>query len=338
LPSPILDACAFQRLGEGDCPLVNLAIRGTNLAVVVCHAISDGTGTNGHLSVWNWKTGGKKCGKLNIPNYHLSLVFLRDDILLHASLNLSLDLYHIPSSSGDCELPLIERLGLPGLKKLRRYDPRITFANNPIAIPSFSDATNPKATRLFTADNANSILAIEVFTHGSRECMFYNLIVHHHTLLGRADRALSGCDTGHDATPRSVRWEDWGPQMTRIFWFKPLSLCYLTAPCGSQFYVRRSNFIAVYDFCPAGLSENQGLRSPRGDDPACLDGWFRGVVQTKLPFVHHHQTFGGLKVMDWTRMYVDQGRIVGIKNVRLFYPISVLQAAEWNILSAERKD
>ncbi len=52
------------------------------------------------MSVWNWKVGEKKCEKLDILDYsrNISLVFLREDILVHGSslgLNLSLDVYHI---------------------------------------------------------------------------------------------------------------------------------------------------------------------------------------------------------------------------------------------------
>lgn len=45
LSSPILDICSFQRLGVHDRPHVDLAIRGTNLAVMVDHAYSDDVDT-----------------------------------------------------------------------------------------------------------------------------------------------------------------------------------------------------------------------------------------------------------------------------------------------------
>jgi len=346
LSSAILDICAFQRLEEYDRPLVNLAIRGTNLAVMVGHNQGD-LDESDHLSVWNWKTGEKKCEKLHTPDYRMSLVFLREDILLHASpLDLSLELYHIPLSTGDCEPPLLERLGLPRLKKELECDstpiPRIIFADNPAAVPSFTEPSNPKATRLFTADNLSSILPIEVMIMGGNGHWTLHLfIVHHHTLLGRADLALSRRDTGQDSPPRSVRWEEWGPEVTRVFWYYEQYLSFLSAPCGSQLFMQRDNVIEVYDFGRAGLKNSQRpcTFGNQGNDPACQSNWFQDGVHTKLPFVY--QSFEGSilgNVRDWNHMYVDQSGIVGIKRVRLSYSISGLQVAEWNHLSAEWRD
>src|SRR6266545_248703 len=90
LTSPILDVCGFRSV-MGDHPVINLAIRGTNLAVMVGHeSLQQVMERNpyswiGHLSVWNWMTGEKKCEKQNIPDKDMGLAFLKEDILLHGS-------------------------------------------------------------------------------------------------------------------------------------------------------------------------------------------------------------------------------------------------------------
>lgn len=108
MSSPVLDICAFQRFREHDRPLINLAIRGTDLAVMIGHSEQEilDLDASGYLSVWNWKTGEKKCEKLNTPDYHQGLVFLREDILLHDASNLSLEIYHIPRATLSGRLPL----------------------------------------------------------------------------------------------------------------------------------------------------------------------------------------------------------------------------------------
>jgi hypothetical protein len=99
----------------GDHPVVNLAIRGTNLAVMVGHeSLQEIMERNpsswlGHLSVWNWKTGEMKCEEENIPDKDMGLMFLKEDILLHgSSMGPSLNIYHIPTSTRDSGLRLIE--------------------------------------------------------------------------------------------------------------------------------------------------------------------------------------------------------------------------------------
>lgn len=86
---------------------------------------------------------------------------------------------------GDRELILIERLGLPKVKnelKSKCSFPRITFADNPIAVPSFAEPCNPKATRLFTSDNASSILTVEVMMWcGEQGTLQFNLTSPHVT-------------------------------------------------------------------------------------------------------------------------------------------------------------
>ncbi len=85
LSSPTLDICDFQKSTD-DCPIINLAIRGTNLAVIVRYASVQETSDHpwtGHLSVWNWKAGVKKCEKLDIldTSHNTGLVFLREDMV-----------------------------------------------------------------------------------------------------------------------------------------------------------------------------------------------------------------------------------------------------------------
>jgi len=82
-----------------DYPVVNLAICGTNMVVMVGHAsLKEAESPNkfrwtGHLSFWNWKTGEKEGERMNIPDKHKGLVFLRENVLVHGrSLYLCLDI------------------------------------------------------------------------------------------------------------------------------------------------------------------------------------------------------------------------------------------------------
>jgi hypothetical protein len=186
--------------------------------------------------------------------------------------------------------------------------------------------------RLFTANN-RSILTIKVVCDEDESCTTYLFIVHYQTLLGRAERALSRHKIGPEV---AVRWEEWGPDVTRMFWYdhEPYTAPF-DAPCGSRLFIRGqgNNFLEVYDFGRAASSptqvpeESQTPGTPRwimeqDDDPECQGNWLQDVVHTKLPFVC--QTLKGSVDGDsWDTMYVDQSRIVGIKDVRLSYPISL---------------
>ena len=70
-----------------DYPVINLAIRGTNMAVMVGHvSLKEAESPNefrwtGHLSFWNWKTG-EDGERMNIPDKHKGLVFLREDVFV----------------------------------------------------------------------------------------------------------------------------------------------------------------------------------------------------------------------------------------------------------------
>ena len=199
LTYPIIDICDF-RSSMGDHPIVKLAIRGTNLAVMIGHEslqeVMDRTSESwiGHLSVWNWKTGEKKCEAKDIPDKDMAFVFLKEDILLHASsLSPSLNIYRIPTSSpsdGNYTFPLIECLGLPRLRH-DLYEPfpdmsfnlNISFADNPTVVPSFVESFNPTTPRLFTSGKPGSILTIKMTFDDEEICTSYLFIIHHQTLL-----------------------------------------------------------------------------------------------------------------------------------------------------------
>ncbi len=295
LSSPTLDICDFQK-STGDRPIINLAIRGTNLAVIVRYASVQETSDHpwtGHLSVWNWKAGVKKCEKLDIPDtsHNTGLVFLREDILLHGSslgLDLSLNVYHIPMSTPSavaCDLRLIEQLSLPSLKEEVEYvnPPLISFVNNPTTVPSFTESYNPKVTRLFTTDSLSSILVIEVMIDkGHDNWIYFFFIIHYRALLDRADRALFRHGNGQDTEARSVRWGEWGPEVTRMFWdYHDEYSVPLEAACRSRFFRRDGNIIEVYDFGadnPSGLGDKQ--RPPWDqfnniNGPAFPGDWFQ---------------------------------------------------------------
>lgn len=343
LSSSTLETCSFQtdQSFPDYLPVVNLAIRGTNLAVIVRYSSDPETSDHpwtGHLSVWNWKIGEKKCEKLDIPDAsrNISLVFLTEDILVHGSSLgpiLSLDVYHIPvstPSTGACDLRLIERLNLPRLKEFMEYvnPPFISFVNNPTAVPSFTESSNPKVKRLLTADGLSSILAIEVMIdvdYIDRICFYF--IIHYRALLGRADRALFHHENGRDTEIIQVRWEDWGPEVTRMFWLNHDAYSApLEAVCGSHFYKRNGSFIEVYDFGDSSSGPVDRRRHRRRRDqfnvnnglgsPDCFH--WQNVVETKLPFVFQDFLMSmDVDITNWDRMYIDESRIVGVTDVSL---------------------
>ena len=316
----------------GDYPVVDLAIRGTSLAVMIGHESlqeivdQDPSTWIGHLSVWNWKTGEKKCEKKCIPDKDMSLVFLREDLLLHgSSLTPSLNIYHIPtsaSSDGDHGLRLIECLGLPTSPD---YYLSISFLNNPTVVPSFTESSNPTEPRLFATDNLSSILTIDVkfeaYTYGES----YLFVTHHRTLLGRAEDALSRYKNGQDVAARTVPWEEWGPDVTRMFWYNPV-LNSLDVPYGSRLFIQSGDLTEVYDFGHADGANNSNQGHEESQTPSALrwlvdqdeygqGGWFKEAVHTKLPFVR--RILKGSIDGHWDTMYVDHSRIVGIQHVRL---------------------
>ena len=300
----------------------------------------------GQLSFWNWKTGEKKGEKMNIPDKHKGLVFLREDVLVHGrSLDLCLDIYHIPASippAGDSDIRLIEQLGLPKIKKEFRddllYDIDISFGNNPSSVTSFTECFDPKTTKLFTTDPLSSILVIDLMIQDKYQMSrYFAFITHHRALLDRAVAAISRHDKGSEAgVPSSlgheVSWEEWGPDATRMFFRNERYSTARTASCGTRFLVQRENEIEVFDFCQVnrahddqaqqqtGQNETQKpshLRpyAEQGDDPACQSDCLQDVVHTKLPFVCQtlEKKIDGIDMEDWELMYVDQSRIVGLK-------------------------
>jgi len=84
---------------------------------------------------------------VNIPDKHKSLVFLREDVLVHGR-SLDLSSISIIPPAGDSDIRLVEQLGLPKIKKAFSdellYDN--SFGNNPTSVTSFTE-------RLFTTDS-----------------------------------------------------------------------------------------------------------------------------------------------------------------------------------------
>ena len=120
-----------------------------------------------------------------------------------------------------------------------------------------------------------------------------------------------------------------------MFWYThDLYTAPFDGPCGSRLFIRSqgNNLIEVYDFGHAADNTNgSDIQSPEEsqtpitlswivdpNDPECQGNWFLDVVHTKLPFVR--PTSKGSIDGDWDTMYVDQSRIVGIKDVRIPYP------------------
>ena len=356
LSSSILEVSRCEcKDDEQDYPVVNLAIRGTNMAVMVGRAsLQEAESPNefswtGHLSFWNWKTGEKKGERINIPDKHKGMVFLREDVLvLGRALDLCLDIYHIPASTppaGDNDIHLVEQLGLPKIKQEFRddllYDIDISFGDNPTSVTSFTECFEPKMTRLFTTDSLSSIIVINLKVQDKYQMnRYFAFITHHRTLLDRADAAISRYNKGSEggvvpSLDPEVSWEEWGPDATRMFYRNERYLDAQAAPCGTRYLVQRGNEIEVFDFSQAdsphddqarqtepssGQNENQkpsNLRpyAEQGDDPACQSDCLQDVVHTKLPFVCQtiEKKIDGIDMEDWELMYVDQSRIVGLK-------------------------
>ena len=77
---------------------------------------------------------------VNIPDKHKSLVFLREDVLVHGR-SLDLSSISIIPPAGDSDIRLVEQLGLPKIKKAFSdellYDN--SFGNNPTSVTSFTE-------------------------------------------------------------------------------------------------------------------------------------------------------------------------------------------------------
>ena len=140
--------------------------------------------------------------------------------------------------------------------------------------------------------------------------MSFLFITHHQILLNQAARALSCHKNGQGIIIRPVGWEEWGPDVTQLFWSNhDLYLAPFDTSCGSWLFVcgLSSNLIEVYDFGHVADSMNgqiQGLAKESQTlgavrwivdhndvDPECQGNWFQDVVHTKLPFIR--QMFNG---------------------------------------------
>lgn len=342
LASPILDICDFTPEDQYHHPFFHSAIRGTNLAVLVRHAQTsrscDPSEGVGHLSIWNWKSGEARCKELIISDNNMGLLFLREDILLLSSSSTrssTLDIYQVPmsiSSAEVSELRLIERLGLPSFKVGQNphhseLSPMVYFCNNQTAIPSFTESSNPNVRRLFSPETGSSIIRINLIfnrDHGNDWTSFF-LIIHRRALLDRADRALFGHENGRDI---ATRWEEWGPELSRMFWYHNEPDDFFDALWGSRFFVKNCSSVGIFDFGRANTANGRIMGPPeecqrlsdlswvpdQGDEHASQGNWFQDVVRTKLPFEYY--TFGGtmdgVDVEDWDDMHVDQNRIVGL--------------------------
>jgi len=290
----------------------------------------------GHLSFWNWKTGEKKGERTNIPDKHQGLAFLREDILLHGhSLDLCLDIYHIPaatSQADNSEICVVEQLGLPRVKKefsdTLLYNIDVSFPDNPTSVTS-------------KTDSLSSILVIDLMIEDRyQRPTYFAFITHRHTLLNRADVAMVALsrlskETKTGIIPyQKVAWDEWVPNTTRMFWRNKRYSTARFASCGTRYFVQKDNEIEVYDFGQAGaqddqvqekhvIGQNDSKQEPsdhrrfadQGDDPSCQGDCLQDGIRTKLPFACEifGSTDDGIEMADWEEIYVDQSRIVGLR-------------------------
>lgn len=355
LSSPILDVCFFERPAddEHDYPVANLAIRGSNMAIVVGHAslqqasYPDEFEWTGHLSFWNWRTGEKKGKRTNIPDKHQALQFLKEDTLLHGrSLDLCLDMYHIPAATSHGEICVIEQLGLPGIKKefsdTLLYDIDISLPDNSTSVASFTESSEPKTTRPFITDPLSSILVIDLMVQDRYQMpRYFSFITHRRTLLDRADTALSRHSKPKDAgiliPDGKVAWDEWGPDATRMFWRNERYSTALLASNGTRYFALKNDEIEVYDFGHGGTEDVQRKRTIVGqneteepsdrrrfaaqgdDDPSCQGDCLQDGIRTKLPFGCEvfENKLDGIEIEEWEAVYVDQSRIVGLQDEQI---------------------
>jgi hypothetical protein len=284
-----------------------------------------------HLSFWNWKTGEKKGERANIPDKHQALKFLKEDTLLHGrSLDLCLDIYHVPTSHG--EICVIEQLGIPGIKKefsdTLLYDIDISFPDNSTSVTSVTESLEP----------TSSILVIDLMVQDRyQRSRYFSFVTHRRTLLDRTDAALSRHSKAKDAgiliPDRKVAWDEWGPDATRMFWRNERYSTALLASIGTRYFALNGDEIEVYHFGHGGEEDVQRKRTIVGqnemeepsnhrrfatqgdDDPSCQGDCLQDGIRTKLPFGYEvfESRLDGIEIADWEAVYVDQSRIVGLQ-------------------------
>ena len=319
------------------------------MAIVVGHAslqqasYPDEFEWTGHLTFWNWRTGEKKGERTNIPDKHQALEFLKEDTLLHGrSLDLCLDMYHVPASTSHGEICVIEQLGLPGIKKefsdTLLYDIDISLPNNSTSVSSFTESSEPKSTTLFTTDPLSSILVINLMVQDLHQRQrYFSFITHRRTLLDRTDAALSRHSKAKDAgiliPDRKVTWDEWGPDATRMFWRNERYSTALLASNGTRYFALKDDEIEIYHFGHGGAEDVQRTHSILGpnemeepsnrrrfatqgdDDPSCQGDCLQDGIRTKLPFTYEvfENKLDGIEIAAWEAVYVDQSRIVRLR-------------------------
>ncbi|KAF8998302.1 hypothetical protein BDQ17DRAFT_1362390 [Cyathus striatus] len=169
--------------------------------------------------------------------------------------------------------------------------------------------SNPPAGSTFTTARDSRVHVISISYNGMHNSPNtshqYTLFVHNRTLM----KFVEGFNEGKE---RIIRWEDWGPQNTRLF-ARPIPPHWLRYVHGERvvFASQGDEIVRMFDFNVAsaqyGLSSNRELfRGPYVMDEPAL---FVDKVHTHLPF--HSVTFTVDK--PHYAYMIDEDRILGLK-------------------------
>lgn len=243
---PILRVSLRPYSGEAIETRVNLSVCGRNLAIVV-YAFNLWSSS---LIVFNWTTGTKR-GEFLIKEPRLCLSFLREDVIVNASLtNPSLDIYHIRVSDKHeiGSIDLVAKFYLPRIRD--DYELlSVTCDSKPKPI---STSSCRRTSAPFISDPSTAILVFGFYFRqvapGWGSDNSFTLITHRQTLLDHVLAMLpaqSPTEQDFDnLEPTEILWSQWGPKGTRFFECDEVD----DSTGTRRFSLKLPNGIEVFDF------------------------------------------------------------------------------------------
>ncbi|TFK35706.1 hypothetical protein BDQ12DRAFT_634900 [Crucibulum laeve] len=240
--------CSFKE-SYGN-PNIALEIVGDNM---VCAVENPGRRDDDSLYIFKWKTGTQIFPVLT--THDVGIVFLREDIFfISNSLFNSIDIYQIPNSSDDIVMR-IRSLRLPALKP-GVFIEHFACRSEPNCRGDHQFIKNVSSSKPFYENPENAIIIFSIdFGHHS-----FIMITHRRSLLDLALQVL---------IPRDLRWEAWGPLISRWFNTHNHETEFITITNGQRLlrYPRKGSStyapIRILDFNPYRIHLARGKRQAK---------------------------------------------------------------------------
>ncbi|KAG6901350.1 hypothetical protein C0995_013209 [Termitomyces sp. Mi166 len=301
---------------------IGLEIAGKYLALVTTPSLTE---TLARFCVFEWKTGVVVLDYPVKSGTYCSIVFLSPThILLPNELTGTLDLFIVSPSNPNPPAPSL-RLALPSIRS--GYSIRAIYGRSE---PNPAPAGFPHSTHPFHPTPEDAIAIFKMHIRNNQEESDwgdFSMFTHRSTLL-RLCEEHSG---GHG---EKIRWEEWGPLVTR--WFNAASVPWWITTATGQRSVMNMNVmrdgleagsspaVLILDFNPLFVkkvlaeygtqdSEDDSLVDGRLDvnvDPSSMEtNVFKHAVKSALPYVRIIRVFAD---HNFDAVLMDEERLLGL--------------------------